>query len=170
MKLKYLISLLFGVFIIGWLASTACSSVININESNLAQPQITGNLISPSEKNSPSDWVKENQITVLSNKVILDIKEPYWATFTDTNSMDPVIDVGANTIEIIPESVDQIKPGDIVAYESDYADGIIIHRVSEIGFDKHGWYARMKGDNISWQDPGKVRFEQIKRVVVAIVY
>ncbi|MFH0874449.1 MAG: hypothetical protein V1859_00800 [archaeon] len=122
------------------------------------------------EKSSPSDWVKENQIHVSDERIIIDIKDAEWASFTDTNSMDPLIDEGANAIEIIPSSPGEIKVGDIVSYKSDYADGTIIHRIINIGFDDKGWYATMKGDNNPREDPGKVRFSQIKRVLVAIIY
>lgn len=122
------------------------------------------------EKASPSDRIKESQIHVYNNKVTIDIKDPEWASFTDTNSMDPVLDSTANAIEIVPKTPEEINIGDIVSYESSYAAGTIIHRVVKTGYDNDGWYAIMKGDNISSSDPGKVRFNQIKRVVVAIVY
>ena len=38
------------------------------------------------------------------------------------------------------------------------------------GFDDEGWYAIMKGDNLEKADPYKVRFENVKRVVVAVIY
>ena len=122
------------------------------------------------EKASPYDRIPENKIFVEDDKVIINIANAQWSRFTDTNSMDPVIDQGANAIQIIPKSPDEIYVGDIVSYESEYADGIIIHRVIEIGYDDDGWYALMKGDNNSRVDPGKVRFSQIQRVVIAIIY
>jgi hypothetical protein len=33
-----------------------------------------------------------------------------------------------------------------------------------------GWYAIMKGDNLSYSDPGKIRFDQVQRVVIGILY
>jgi len=122
------------------------------------------------ERDSPGDWIKEHQIHVSSDRVIIDLKDPEWASFTDTNSMDPVIDSHANAIEVVPGSPSEISVGDIVSYKSDYADGTIIHRVIEIGFDEVGWYAIMKGDNNPREDPGKVRFSQVRRVLVAIIY
>ena len=119
---------------------------------------------------SPCDRIKEDQILVFDDRIIINFKDAEWATFTDTNSMDPVIDAGANAIEYVPKSPDEICVGDIVSYESRYADGVLIHRVVETGNDSQGWYAIMKGDNNSYKDPGKVRFDQIKRVVVAIIY
>jgi hypothetical protein len=119
---------------------------------------------------SPSAWISDRQIGVYSQRVILDIENPQWATFTDTHSMEPVISSRSYAIEVVPESEDKINVGDIVSYESKYSDGIIIHRVIEKGYDSQGTYFVMKGDNNDAADPGKVRFEQIQRVVVAIIY
>lgn len=124
----------------------------------------------PLERASPSDWVSESQIKVSRDRVVVELPDAVWATFTDTNSMDPVIDAGANALEIVPTSPGQIHVGDIVSYESRLVDGTIIHRVVEIGRDSEGWYAVFKGDNLSQPDPEKVRWEQIRRVVVAIIY
>lgn len=120
------------------------------------------------ELSSPSDWVKEEQIRVYENGIILDVKNASWANFTDTNSMDPLIDEQVNAIEILPEDADQINAGDIISYKTKY--GIIIHRVIEKGEDEEGIYYIVKGDNNRLRDPFKVRFEDVKGVVVAIVY
>jgi hypothetical protein len=122
------------------------------------------------ERVSPCDHIKEGQILVTETGVNIDMKDAEWATFTDTNSMDPVIDAGANAIEFVPSSEKDICVGDIVSYTSDYASGTIIHRIVETGYDSDGWYAIFKGDNLAYRDPEKVRFSQIKRVVVAIIY
>jgi len=119
---------------------------------------------------SPADRVDESQIIVTNDKIVLNIRGAEWASFTDTNSMDPVIDAGAHAIEITPKSDDEIQIGDIVAYKSEYAEGTIIHRVVFKGQDDKGTYFVLKGDNNPANDPGKIRFEQIKRVVVAIIY
>lgn len=125
---------------------------------------------SGNEVASPANRIPEDLITVTNDKVVLNIKGAEWASFTDTNSMDPVIDAGSHAIEMIPRSEDEIQIGDIVAYKSDYADGTIIHRVVFKGKDEKGTYFVLKGDNNPISDPGKVRFEQIKSVVVAIIY
>lgn len=134
-------------------------------ERAVAMLQTTGNEIA-----SPMDRIKEDQILVTKDKIEINLKGAEWASFTDTNSMDPVIDAGAHAIEIVPTSEDQIQVGDIVAYVSDYAEGVIIHRVVHKAQDEQGTYFVMKGDNNPISDPGKVRFEQIKKVVVAIIY
>jgi hypothetical protein len=70
----------------------------------------------------------------------------------------------------VPHSADEIKVGDIVSYQSDLAEGTIIHRVIYKGQDEQGTYFIMKGDNLPTSDPGRVRFSQIERVVVGIIY
>ena len=122
------------------------------------------------EMPSPFDWIDEKDIIVEQDKIIILLEDAQWSRFTDTNSMDPVIDSGANAIQIVPKSEEDVHVGDIISYESKYSDGIIIHRVTEVGHDDKGWFAKMKGDNNSKQDPGKVRFDQVKRIVVAVIY
>jgi len=131
------------------------------------KPQIVD--FSPVERPSPSNWLAEDQIVVYPDKVILTFDNPQWAKFTNTNSMDPVIDEDSHALQIVPNSKDQIHIGDIVSYESKYTDGIIIHRVVELGNDGE-WFAITKGDNNTLADPGKIRFEQIKRITVAVIY
>jgi hypothetical protein len=192
-KIK-LILLFSFVFLFGWVCNTIYGSIhediltsnnivdLSSNQGIIQQNHIEAtsdeknpitSLFSsdePSEKVSPSDRIKENQIHVYNNRVVIDIKNPEWASFTDTNSMDPVFDYGSNAIEIVPQSSDEIEAGDIVSYSSKYASGIIIHRVIKIGTDEQGWYAILKGDNNEQPDPGRVRFSQIRRVLVAIIY
>lgn len=119
---------------------------------------------------SPYDHIKQEDINVYDDRVIIEIDNPEWAEFADTNSMDPVIDISSNVIQVVPKSESEVHVGDIVSYESYYADGIIIHRVINIDFDEQGWYAEIKGDNLPFKDPGKVRFNQIKKTTVGIVY
>jgi signal peptidase I len=122
------------------------------------------------EKPSPYDWIKEDNIKVYSSKVIIDVPGLQWSKFTDTNSMDPVFDKGANALETEPKNHSDIHVGDIISYSINSFDGIIIHRVIETGFDNNGWYALTKGDNLEKQDPFKVRFNDIQRIVVGIIY
>ena len=126
------------------------------------------NSFSPQDIASPSDWVKEEQIKVYPNQIILNVKDATWATFTPTGSMKPILDEKTNALEIKPSSPNDIKLGDIIAYES--PEGIIIHRVIEKNIDENGIYFLVKGDNNFSQDPTKIRFENIKGVVIAIIY
>lgn len=122
------------------------------------------------ERPSPSDWISNSQVEVYSDRVILDIQDAEWAIFTNTNSMDPVIDEDSAAIEIVPDTEADLGIGDIVSYESEYAEGTIIHRIIYKGTDDEGTYFIMKGDNNPTSDPGRIRFHQIKRVLVAIIY
>lgn len=163
--LKQLFALVL-IFMLGWTMSNAVESLSNFEPLEIIEEPRLGTF----EQNSPSDWIKEEQIRVYQDRIEIDLKDAVWAKFTNTNSMDPVLDETANAIEIIPTSPEEIHPGDIVSYKSEYSDASIIHRVLETGYDDEGWFAIMKGDNNPLQDPGKVRFKQVRRVVVAIIY
>jgi signal peptidase I len=100
--------------------------------------------------------------------IIISVYGAVLAKFTETGSMLPTITGTANAIEIIPGSDSEIQLGDIISYNLN--NETIIHRVIEISSDSEGWYAVTKGDNIPMADLEKVRFEQIERVVVGIIY
>lgn len=120
------------------------------------------------ERDSPKNWIKDWEIKTGTNTVTLTVQGAILAAFADTNSMDPVFDAGANAIEVVPKSSSELQVGDIASYSTQY--GTIIHRIIEIGNDEKGWYAVFQGDNNPIPDPEKVRWDQIKRVVVAIIY
>jgi len=180
------IMLLICVFILGIIASNiyayyaSAQGELQLPDNNdggyeFATDNAVGRILSAfdeksSEKPSPKERITEDLIQVSNERVLLNIKGAEWASFTDTNSMDPIIDSGSYAIEVIPKSEDELQVGDIVAYESEYAEGTIIHRIAYKGKDEKGIYFVMKGDNNPTNDPGRVRFSQIKRVVVAIIY
>ncbi|MBU0457393.1 MAG: hypothetical protein ABH824_03705 [Nanoarchaeota archaeon] len=141
------------------------SSLAAISKSDAHLPTT---IFGGAEQHSPSNWVKEEQIKVYNDKVILDIQDAIWAGFTDTNSMDPFIDETSHAIEISPENPQSINLGDVISYQTE--KGIIIHRVIEKGEDKKGIYYIVKGDNNRFEDPIKVRFEDVKGVLVAVIY
>lgn len=150
---------------LGWLANDAYQTFGVSETVERAKSVIVG----LPAKAMPVDRISEDKIKVLPDKIVIDVPNARWATFTPTHSMAPVFDVGSNAIQIIPQTSAEIQVGDIVSYV--WKDGsIIIHRVIETGSDENGWFATLKGDNNPTPDPEKVRFEQIKRVVVAIVY
>jgi len=122
------------------------------------------------DSDTPYDRIHEKDIEVYPDKVVVHLKKGVAARFTDTGSMEPTFGSEANAIEIVPSSPEEIHKGDIVSYYSNIAKTTIIHRVDEIGYDSQGWFAYFKGDNIKKRDPEKVRFNQIKRVVVMLIY
>ena len=98
------------------------------------------------------------------------LKEPYLAKFTDTHSMEPTLGSKTTGLEIVPASNDEIKAGDIISYKSAQSDDVIIHRVIKTDYDSNGWYAITKGDNNNDNDPEKIRFAQVKRILVGLLY
>lgn len=120
------------------------------------------------ERPSPHNHISEDNIVVYDNKVVIYIQGVSWTGYEDTNSMDPVLDAEANGLEIVPDSPENIYIGDIVAYET--PDGLVVHRVVEKGEDEEGIYFILKGDNNSSPDPEKIRFDQIKYLLVGIIY
>jgi len=122
------------------------------------------------EKPSPADRIQDDDVNVFSNSVRIDIKNAKSREFIDSNSMDPLIDAGTTTIEIKPKNTNEIKVGDIIAYDVDGYDYAFVHRVVEIGEDKEGVYFITKGDNFFKEDPDKVRFKDIEGIVVGILY
>ena len=124
----------------------------------------------PKEVISPHNRISQEQIKIYPEKVVLDIKGTTWATYADTNSMDPILDSGAIGIEIIPETEEELHNGDIIAYESTITKEIIVHRIVDIKEDSQGKYFITKGDNNKSIDPEKIRFNQVKAVLIGILY
>ncbi|MFH1211799.1 MAG: hypothetical protein V1659_02600 [Candidatus Woesearchaeota archaeon] len=156
------------VFALGFLVHILLASTEAGRAAALAESP-SGELIAP-ELPSPGDRIAEKDVLVYDKGVVISIENPEQAMFADTNSMDPVLDTEATAIQIRPESMDDVNVGDIISYRSAYADGITIHRVVHKGKDSQGEYVIAKGDNVALSDPGKIRFEQIEKVLVAIIY
>ncbi len=161
MKILYLI-LLVIIFILGFYSSIVFSLFYKENA------QIP--YISTIEKISPYDHIKNNQIQLYKDKIVIKVDNPTLTSYADTNSMDPLLDDSANGLEIIPKNEDDVHIGDIVAYESTLVDGLIVHRVISVNNDEKGLYYTLKGDNSSSPDPEKVRFAQIKYLLIGIIY
>ncbi len=163
MERKILFVLLLGVFIIGWISNSTISHISNANKEMPLSA-------SGEERLSPKDRVSEDDIRILKDRVILNLSDSFWARFADTNSMDPIIDKGANSIELKPKNESDLQIGDIISYDSSVFNSIIVHRVIDINYDENGWFAVTKGDNNEAADPEKIRFGQIKGVLAAIIY
>jgi len=156
MKTGFLLVML--PFLVGILISDAVS-----NDFNVEMPLSDG-----TERTSPHDRIKESQIFAYDDKVVLQIKGASLAKYADTNSMDPLLDKDSNGIEIEPGNEDDLHVGDVVAYELN--NELIVHRITEINYDGKGKYFMLKGDNLRENDPYKIRFNQVKYVLVGIIY
>ena len=149
--------------------SIAIASYTDIQAKTMENPEITSNsFMLLQDRADPKDRISEEKIQVYNDRIVIKLENPEWSRFSDTKSMEPVIYQGANAIQVIPENQEELQEGDIISFETDY--GTIIHRIIKIDYDKEGWYAITKGDNSPVNDSEKVRFTQIKRVVVAIIY
>ncbi|UCD20607.1 MAG: hypothetical protein JSW08_02410 [archaeon] len=118
------------------------------------------------EKPSPSNWIRGNEIEVQEDRVIINLKNAVLTSYSNTNSMDPLIDEDTNGIEIKPMHYSQIKVGDIIAFNQE--EKVIVHRVTNTGTDEGGWFCKVKGDNGLFNE--KIRFSQIVGVVVMLIY
>lgn len=143
-------------------------AVLSITQEQLPASFGAASLGTAKELSSPGNWVAGDQIKVYPSQVVLQVPGATWATFTDTNSMDPVLDETAHALEIKPEQAKDIEIGDIISYKTSY--GVIVHRVVGVGEDPQGIYYTVKGDNTTFQDPLRVRFEDVQGVVVAVIY
>ncbi len=182
--MRFALSILAAVFCLGLAVGGFASSLGDLRHgTSFAQP--TGGAIadlapqrpSPAleklfegtqERASPQDWIRDDQILVYPDKIVINISGAQWSGFTDTNSMDPLLDAGANALQIQPQSPLQIREGDIISYTS--PEGTIIHRVIGTGQDADGWYAITQGDNNGAPDREKVRWPQVRRVLIAVIY
>ncbi|MEK6859824.1 MAG: hypothetical protein AABX54_03340 [Nanoarchaeota archaeon] len=116
---------------------------------------------------APFDFIKENQIQIYDDKVVINVDGASLSKYAPTGSMKPVLDENSNGIRIVPKNEDEIHVGDIITFEQD--GNLIIHRVIEKGTDKEGIYFIAKGDNNTISD-GKIRFKDIKYLTIMIVW
>ena len=153
--------ILFAVFSLGFFVSYV---LLKYTSYNIEKPFSSA----ISEKAAaPSDFIKEDDIAVYSDRVVIRVSNASLSYYAPTNSMTPTFDSGANGIRIRPSSAEDIWAGDIVTYES--GQGLIVHRVIEIGSDDEGIYFITKGDNNPSSD-GKIRFSQIRYKTIGIFY
>jgi len=152
--------IVFVIFSLGILVGVAITG-------NFFGLEIPSGIFQYQEQGIPSDRILEQDIQILPDKIIINIKDTSISRYADTGSMIPIIDEGANGIRIIPKSESDIQVGDIVTFEQ---DGIlIVHRVVEIGEDTIGTYFITKGDNNAFSD-GKIRFDQIRYLTIGVLY
>ena len=162
-KVLFLVVLVISLFFIGFISYPIAESMFSENLN------IPLSFSETKELNSPSDWIKEDQIVLSDEDIILNINGAAIAKFANTNSMDPILDEDSSGIEVRPKYPQQIHKGDIVVYNKG-EDKNIIHRVIDMGSDELGIYYLMKGDNNDVIDPIKIRFSDIKYVLVGILY
>lgn len=115
----------------------------------------------------PSDFIGDDKINVYEDRVVIEIEGARLSNYGDSGSMVPTLGKGVSGITVVPESPDDIEVGDIVSFNR--GGKLIVHRVVRRGFDSEGVFFVTKGDN-SIADDGKLRFDEIERVLVGLIY
>ena len=151
------------IFIAGFISCMLASLIYAETE----KPLVIGSLSLVSGTETPGDWIKESQIHVYENAVVIDIEGASLGRYASTGSMVPILDEYSNGIKIVPKNPDQIKTGDIITFEQD--GELIVHRVIQKGADEKGAYFITKGDGNNIID-GKIRFQDIRYVTIAMIW
>ena len=128
---------------------------------------ISGFVISNNNLMSPSDFLNESSISADNTSVTFFVEKPSLIKYKDSGSMIPTLGVNSTGVVITPSSEDKINVGDVITFRKD--GELVVHRVVEKGYDGQGAYFVTKGDNNNVED-GKIRFEDIESVLVAVIY
>jgi hypothetical protein len=137
------------VFLIGWTANQTFDN----------QNLITGAVV------GAPNWIEKEDIEIYQKKVCFALQNATIASYANTSSMNPTLDEFTHGIEIKPIK-ENLRVGDIIAYNPDGSNDTIVHRIVGI---ENGEYI-LRGDNSAANDPQKVRFDQIEGVVVGLIY
>ena len=164
--MKIEILLVICVFLLGFLSASLASSLVNYYDAEVPLLSDLG-IFNDSNEKAPADFVKDDQILVFEDRVVILVEDATLSKYSPTGSMRPVLDFGSNGIRVKIESSDDISIGDIVSFRKN--NMLIVHRVIEKGEDLQGTYFITKGDNNSLND-GKVRFSEIKYLTIGILY
>jgi signal peptidase I len=151
------------IFLMGFLSCLTVVLVFYDAEKPLRIGEVS--LVSPAQ--SPGNWIKEENIHIYENAVVIDIEGASLSRYAPTGSMKPILDIGSNGIRIVPENPSQISIGDIITFQQN--SELVVHRVIDKGADEQGAYFITKGDKNNVTD-GRIRFKDIKYVTIAIIY
>lgn len=136
----------------------AAASLCAQNRTLLAKPVV----------HAPRNRVTIGDLLITDDQVIINMGPVTPGIVAPTRSMVPLMDENTIVLEVTPKGPSDILIGDIIIYE--LGDDRIIHRVVATGWDAQGWFAITKGDSNPINDPQKVRFPQVRGVVIGIIY
>lgn len=124
---------------------------------------------------SPKSRIPLSLITSIVNILEPQFPRLYPTEVSNTNSMEPLIDVGCRCI-MAPVNPNDLQVGDVIIYDK---DGIIvpfnrdrddiIHAITKIGNDGSRFF-KTKGFNNNREDKIKVRDNMVVSVLVGILY
>jgi hypothetical protein len=121
------------------------------------------------ERPSARDIIPRSDIKISRNRLSINFdSKPTIAEIADTNSMDPVFDIGHNAILISEFDRDKLEVGDVIVYR--LYSGLIIHRIIDISKDDISKTFQLKGDNNSLPDEWWIRPDHIKYLMIGVIY
>ncbi len=113
------------------------------------------------EQLSPGNYLNENQFYATKTNLLINQPNIQLTRYTNTNSMDPVLDENSNGIEL-PYTGQTLHPGDIISYEKNKT--LYIHRIINITNDDY----TVKGDNTTTTET--IQKEQLRGILIGILY
>ncbi len=120
------------------------------------------------DRDNPSDFITADEIHLYNDKLVIEKEGLKYAAVEDTKSMEPLLSSNSHTIETKPD-IEKLGKGDIISFYDASTGKTIVHSIVEISVDEQGWFARTKGYNTDFTDEWKVRFGDIKGVVVGVL-
>ena len=148
--------------------------VILLNE----QVNITGFVTKDLKEIHPLDRIDDSNIKVYSNKIV--IEGNFGKIGATGTSMLQVSPDGTTHITIKPTDPEEIIIGEIIIFKKPQAmvdngftsnlSTTILHRVIDKGTDSEGIYYYTAGDSNKKVDGAKIRFENITKIVVGVIW
>lgn len=123
---------------------------------------------------SPRDIIKYADMSVTRDTLVIRglPTDTIIADIADTNSLDPLIDIGHNCIlvpfqDYAPYRHADLEVGDLAVFQ--VGTKLTSHRIIEIREDNGRLY-RFRGDNTGSADPYLLRDQHLKYLIVGIIY
>ena len=158
-RIIFTIALIFTILLFS-VSVFAFSSAILIDKYHVQKLEEPVNDAIDSVIYSPGESrIKKENIQVYENAVVIEV---YNAKVNDANIKDPLVNKDSNMIQIVPESPGMLKEGDIVTYNKD--NKIKTGRIEVANQDADGYYYLIQNES------DKIRFIQIKSIVIGILY
>lgn len=90
-------------------------------------------------------------------------------TVQNTNSMEPMIDVGHIVIRSNDKKyLDNLNIGDVIVWQKGSVQKI--HSIVEIGTDSRGWFCKTRGLNLNRSDIPKIRKHDIRDIALMVIW
>ncbi len=128
------------------------------------------NIYAKDELHSPCDRIKSDDINIDEDKITIWLSDADTTNVKGSGSMSPTFAGESDLLYVVPQKESDICVGDIIVYKESKEARSVVHRVIKIEEDALGTYFITKGDHNKGEDSFKPRFNNIKWVVVGILY